>query len=38
LALIDKISMLDFAARKVERVPPVVLEDALARLSAILEG
>lgn len=39
-ALINKIRMLDLAARKarkVERVPPEVVDDALARLAALLE-
>lgn len=38
--LVDKIRMLDLAARKarkVERVPSDVIEDALARLSAVLD-
>lgn len=40
LALVNKIRMLHLTARKarkVERVPPVVVEDALARLGALLE-
>jgi mRNA interferase ChpB len=41
VALVNKIRMLDLAARKarkVERVPQVVIDDALGRLTAILEG
>lgn len=41
VALVNKIRMLDLAARKarrIERAPAVVIEDALARLAAILEG
>lgn len=41
VALVNKIRMLDLAARKarrIERVPPEVIDDALARLSALLEG
>ena len=41
VALINKLRMLDLAARrarKIERVPAVVLDDALARLIAMLEG
>ncbi len=41
VALINKIRMLDLAARKarkVERVPQEVMDDALARLSALIEG
>lgn len=40
VALVNKIRMLDLAARKarkVERVPSDVIEDALARLSAVLD-
>lgn len=40
VALVNKIRMLDLAARKarkVERVPHEVVEDALGRLSALLE-
>lgn len=40
VALINKIRMLDLAARnarKVERAPQVVIDDALGRLSALLE-
>lgn len=40
VALINKIRMLDLVARKarkVERVPQVVIDDALARLNALLE-
>lgn len=41
VVLINKIRMLDLAARKVrkiERAPATVLDDALARLAALLEG
>ena len=41
VALVYKIRMLDLSARKarrLERAPPGVVEDALARLAAILEG
>jgi mRNA interferase ChpB len=41
VALVNKIRMLDLAARKarkIERVPDAVIEDALGRLGAILEG
>jgi mRNA interferase ChpB len=41
VALINKIRMLDLSARKarkIERVPPAVLDDALARLQALLDG
>lgn len=41
IALVNKIRMLDLAARKarkIERVPEVVLDDALGRLTALLEG
>lgn len=41
VVLINKIRMLDLAARKarkIERVPSEVIDDALARLSAIIEG
>lgn len=41
VALINKLRMLDLAARgarKIERVPAVVLDDALARVIAMLEG
>ena len=41
VALVNKIRMLDLAARKarrIERVPSEVIDDALARLSALLEG
>lgn len=41
VALVNKIRMLDLAARKarkIERVPQVVLDDALARLTALLES
>lgn len=40
VALVNKIRMLDLAARKarrVERVPQVVIDDAIARLVALLE-
>ena len=40
VALVNKIRMLDLAARKarkVERVPQVVIDDAIARLMALLE-
>ena len=40
VALINKIRMLDLKARKarkIERVPPEVMQDAMARLSALLE-
>lgn len=40
VALVDKVRMLDLAARKarkIERVPREVIEDALGRLSALLE-
>jgi mRNA interferase ChpB len=40
VALINKIRMMDLAARKarkIERVPPVVIEDAILRLSTLLE-
>jgi mRNA interferase ChpB len=40
VALINKIRMLDLTARKarkVERVPPPVMEDAIGRLAALLE-
>lgn len=41
VALINKIRMLDLAARKarkIERASPEVIEDAIARLTAIVEG
>lgn len=41
VALVNKIRMLDLTARKarkIERVPQVVLEDALGRLTALLES
>jgi mRNA interferase ChpB len=41
VALINKILMLDLAARKarkIERASPEVIEDAISRLTAILEG
>jgi mRNA interferase ChpB len=41
VALINKIRMLDLSARqaeKVEQVPQVVLDEALGRLMALLEG
>jgi mRNA interferase ChpB len=40
VALVNKIRMLDLAARKarkVERVPQVVIDDAIARLMALLD-
>jgi mRNA interferase ChpB len=40
VALVNKIRMLDLAARKarkVERVPQVVIDDAIARLGALLD-
>lgn len=40
VVLVNKIRMLDLAARKarkVERVPPEVIEDAMARLTALLD-
>lgn len=40
VALVNKVRMLDLAARKarkVERVPPEVIEDALGRLVALLD-
>jgi mRNA interferase ChpB len=41
VALVNKIRMLDLSARKarkIERVPQVVLDDALGRLTALLES
>ncbi len=41
VALVNKIRMLDLAARKarkIEHVPQAVLDDALGRLGALLEG
>jgi mRNA interferase ChpB len=41
VALVNKIRMLDLSARKarkIERVPQAVLDDALGRLTALLEG
>ena len=41
VALVNKIRMLDLAARKarkIERVPQLVLDDALERLTALLES
>lgn len=41
VALINKIRMLDLSARrarKIERVPHQVLDDALGRLAALIEG
>jgi len=41
VALLNKIRMLDLAARKarrVERVPPSVIDEAIGKLTAILEG
>lgn len=40
VALVNKIRMLDLVARnakKIERVPPVVIEDAIGRLATLLE-
>jgi mRNA interferase ChpB len=40
VALINKVRMMDLGARgakKIERVPPVVIEDALARLTGLLD-
>ncbi len=40
VALVNKIRMLDLAARKarkVERVPPAVIDDAIGRLTALLD-
>lgn len=40
VALVNKIRMLDLTARnarKIERVPPEVIDDALARLAALLD-
>ena len=40
VALVNKIRMLDLAARgarKIERVPSLVIEDALARIAGLLE-
>lgn len=40
VALVNKVRMLDLSARKarrVERVPPAVIEEALGRLMALLE-
>ena len=40
VALVNKIRMLDLVARKakrIERVPPVVLDDAISRLMALFE-
>lgn len=40
VALVNKVRMMDLAARKarrVERVPPAVIEDALGRLMALLD-
>lgn len=40
VALVNKIRMLDLAARgakRIERVPQVVIEDALARISGLLD-
>ena len=40
VALVNKIRMLDFTARKarkIERVPQVVIDDALGRLSALID-
>lgn len=41
VALVNKICMLDLSARKarkIERVPQAVLDDAMARLTALLDG
>jgi mRNA interferase ChpB len=41
VALLNKISMLDLKvrkARKIERVPQAVIDDALGRLTALLDG
>ncbi len=41
VALVNKIRMLDLSARKarkIERVPQAVLDDAVARLTALLDG
>lgn len=41
VALVNKIRMLDLSARKarkIERVPQAVLDDAMARLTALLDG
>ena len=41
VALINKIRMLDLSARKarkIERVPKAVMDDALGRLTALLDG
>ena len=41
VALLNKIRMLDLnarKARKIERVPQAVLDDALSRLTALLDG
>ena len=41
VALINKIRMLDLSARKarkIERVPQAVMDDALGRLTALLDG
>jgi mRNA interferase ChpB len=41
VALVNKIRMLDLSARKarkVERVPQAVLDDALGRLTALIDG
>jgi Growth inhibitor len=40
VALVNKIRMLDLAARgakRIERVPPIVIEDALARIAGLLD-
>ena len=40
VALVNKVRMMDLVARgarKIEHVPPVVIEDALARLMALLD-
>jgi len=41
VALVNKIRMLDLAARKarkIERAPQIVIDDALGRLTALLDG
>lgn len=41
VALVNKVRMLDLSARsarRVERVPPAVIEEALGRLMALLDG
>jgi mRNA interferase ChpB len=36
-ALVNKLRMLDLAARKIERAPPAVIDDAIARVMALLD-